>query len=244
MAASNDRTPYDLAVAATTPVSVRSRPEAPAIPPAVRAGPPPLHGGPLTFLRFARRHNMLRLGYALLIARWLWLKLRWRGRLRTDGLCFVCPGVKFEIGPSASVTLGRWSWIGHGTKVRAHEGEVSIGAKSVLGQECTISCYQHVSIGRECIIADRVMMIDFDHGIVEVERPIRAQGIYKRDVDIGHNVWIGYGACILRGVTVGDNSVIGTSAVVTTDVPDNAVVGGIPARLIRMREQPRTFRWA
>jgi acetyltransferase-like isoleucine patch superfamily enzyme len=121
---------------------------------------------------------------------------------------------------------------------------VSIGAKSVLGQECTISAYQNVSIGRECIIADRVMMIDFDHGMVEVERPIRAQGIYKRDVKVGHNVWIGYGACILRGVTVGDNSVVGTSSVVTADVPSNAVVGGIPAKLIRMRDAPKTFRWA
>ena len=187
---------------------------------------------------------MLKLGYALLIARWLWLKLRWRGRLRTDGLCFVCPRVKFEIGPNATVTLGRWSWIGHGTKVRAHEGEVSIGAKSVLGQECTISCFQRVSVGRECIIADRVMMIDFDHGVVEVERPIRAQGIYKREVTVGHNVWMGYGACVLRGVTVGDNSIVGTSAVLTADVPANAVVAGIPARVIRMREAPKSFRWS
>jgi acetyltransferase-like isoleucine patch superfamily enzyme len=217
---------------------------APLAPPAiVRTAPPPLHGGPLTFLRFAATHHMLRPGFLLLMVRWLWLKLRWRGRLRTDGMCFVCPGVKLEIGKKAIVTLGRWSWLGHGCKIRAHEGEILIGAKSVLGQECTISCYQHVSIGRECIIADRVMMIDFDHGMVEVERPIREQGIYKRNVDVGHNVWIGYGACLLRGVTVGNNSVIGTSAVVTCDVPENAVVGGIPARVIRMREAPRTFRW-
>jgi acetyltransferase-like isoleucine patch superfamily enzyme len=218
-------------------------PSALAPPPIIRGAPPPLHGGPLTFLRFARRNHMMRPAYALLIARWLWLKLRWRGRLQTDGLCFVCPGVKFEIGRKATVTLGRWSWIGHRSKIRAHEGHISIGAKSVLGQECTISCYQRVSIGRECIIADRVMMIDFDHGMVEVERPIREQGIYKRDVNVGHNVWIGYGACLLRGVTVGDNSVVGTSAVVTADVPDDAVVGGIPARRIRMRDAPRTFRW-
>ena len=70
-----------------------------------------------------------------------------------------------------------------------------------MGQECTISSFQHVAIGRECIVADRVMLIDFDHGVVEVERPIRLQGIYKRDVDVGNNCWIGYGACILRGVT-------------------------------------------
>ena len=215
----------------------------PALPAVLRTAPAPIHGGPLTFLRFARAHHMLRWSYVPLIARWSWLKLRWRGRLQTDGLCFVCPGVKFEIGRKATVKLGRWSWLGHGCKVRAHEGEVSIGAKTVLGQECTISCYQHVSIGRECIVADRAMMIDFDHGMVEVERPIREQGIYKRDVRVGNNVWIGYGACILRGVRVGNNAVIGTNSVVTREVPSDAVVGGVPAKLIRMRERPKTFRW-
>jgi len=225
------------------PVATRTVQMPPAAPQIVRGPPPPLHGGLLTFLRFARKHGMLTRGYSALYVRWLWLKLRWRGRLKTDGMCFVCPGVKFEIGRDATVTLGRWSWIGHRSKVRAHEGGVSIGAKSVLGQECTISCYQHISIGRECIIADRAMMIDFDHGVVEVERPIREQGIYKRDVDIGNNVWIGYGACVLRGVRIGDNSIVGTSAVVTCDVPDNAVVAGVPARILRMRKAPRTFRW-
>ncbi len=210
----------------------------------IRGEPPPLRGGPLAFVRFARRNGMLRRGYLLLLVRWAWLKLRWRGRLVTDGVCFVCPGVRFEIGPDAKVHLGRWSWIGDGTKVRCHEGEVRIGAKTVLGQECTISAFQHVSIGRECIVADRVMLIDFDHGVVEVERPIRLQGIYKRDVRVGSNVWIGYGAAFLRGVTVGDNAVVGTYAVVTKDVPDNAVVGGVPAELIRMRPRPRRLRWA
>jgi len=113
----------------------------------------------------------------------------------------------------------------------------------VMGQECTISAFQLVSIGRECVIADRVMLIDFDHGVVEVERPMRHQGIYKRDVRVGHHVWIGYGACFLRGVTVGDNAIIGTNAVVTKDVPPNAVVAGVPAKVIRMRKPPRRMRW-
>jgi hypothetical protein len=60
---------------------------------------------------------------------------------------------------------------------------------------------------------------------------------------VGNNVWIGYGACILRGVTVGDNAVIGTSAVVTRDVPANAVVAGVPARVLRMREAPTHMRF-
>jgi len=215
----------------------------PAAAPNVRREPPPLRGGPLTLLRFMHDHGMLSPRYARLIARWAWLKLRWRGRLETDGLCFVGPGVTIQIGKGATLHLGRWSWIGHGSKIRVHEGEVFIGAKSVLGQECTISAFQHVSIGRECVIADRVMLIDFDHGVSEVERPVREQGIYKRDVRIGNNVWIGYGVAILRGVTVGDNCVLGTAAVVCDDVPDNAVVAGVPARVLRMRQAPRTLRW-
>jgi acetyltransferase-like isoleucine patch superfamily enzyme len=209
----------------------------------VRRAPEPLHGGPLTLLRFMRANRMLTPGYVLLLARLALLKLRHGRRLQTDGICFVCPGVKLEIGRGATLRIGRWAWIGHGCKLRVHEGEVSIGAKTVMGQECTISAFQHISIGRECIVADRVMLIDFDHGVTEVERPIRLQGIYKRDVQVGHNVWIGYGACVLRGVTIGDNAIVGTNSVVTRDFPANAVLAGVPARLIRMREQPRTMRF-
>jgi acetyltransferase-like isoleucine patch superfamily enzyme len=209
----------------------------------VRRAPARAHGGALALLRFMRANHMLNRHYARLIARWLWLKLRYRSRLQTDGLCFVCPKVQLEIGRDATLRIGRWAWIGHGCKIRVHEGEVAIGAKTVMGQECTISAYQHVSIGRECILADRVMLIDFDHGVTEVERPIRLQGIYKRDVRVGHNVWIGYGACVLRGVSVGENSVVGTNSVLPKDVPANAVVGGVPARVIRMREAPRAMRW-
>jgi acetyltransferase-like isoleucine patch superfamily enzyme len=211
--------------------------------PNVRGAPARLRGGPLALLRFLRANGMLSPSYLRLMLRYARLRLRYRGRLQTDGLCFICPGVKLEIGRHAVLRVGRWAWIGHGCKVRVHEGEVSIGAKTVIGQECTISAYQHVSIGRECILADRVMLIDFDHGMVEVERPIRLQGIYKRDVRVGHNVWMGYGACVLRGVQIGDNSVVGTSAVVTRSAPENAVLAGVPARIIRMRDTPTALRW-
>jgi acetyltransferase-like isoleucine patch superfamily enzyme len=197
----------------------------------------------LKLLRFMRRNRMLNVKYGVLLVRLGYWKLRLRGRLRLNGLAFIGPGCKLEIGPNAVLELGRWSWLGHGCKIRCHEGLVSLGAKSVMGQECTISAYQHVSIGRECVIADRVMLIDFDHGSSEVERPIRLQGIYKRDVNVHNNVWIGYGACILRGVTVGDNAIIGTNSVVTKDVEPNAVVGGVPARVLRMREEPHSMRW-
>ena len=196
-------------------------------------------------LRFLTRHRMLNWRYGLLAWRYAWRRLltpagrRWR----TDGFVFFGSGLEIEIGARGRLDLGRFVWLGDRTKIRCHEGLVEIGPKTVMGQECTITAYQHIRIGAQCVIADKAMFIDFDHGVVEVERPIRTQGIYKRDVEVGSNVWIGYGACVLRGVRVGDNSVIGTNSVVTKDVPANAVVGGIPARILRMREAPEQLRW-
>jgi acetyltransferase-like isoleucine patch superfamily enzyme len=199
----------------------------------------------ISLIRFLARKRMLRPAYARLLFRYLWRRFLTRAgrRWETDGPVFFGRDLELEIGKKGTIRFGRWVWIGDGTKIRCHEGEVVIGAKTVIGQECTISAYQHVRIGEQCVIADRAMFIDFDHGTVEVERPIRAQGIYMRDVDVGANCWIGYGACVLRGVRVGDNSIVGTSAVVTKDVPANTVVGGVPARVIRMRETPRELRW-
>ena len=207
--------------------------------------PSPARRRPLALASFLLRNRMVTPKYALLALRLAWRRFMtpagWRMQL--DGMLFLGSGVKIQIGRSARVRFGRWTWIGHDTKIRCHEGEVRIGDKTVLGQECTISAYQHVSIGEQCIFADRVMLIDFDHNVADVERPVRVQGIHKRDVRVGNNVWIGFGAQLLCGVTVGDNAIVGAGAVVTRDVPANAVVAGVPARVIRMREAPRTLRW-
>jgi acetyltransferase-like isoleucine patch superfamily enzyme len=223
-------------------------PEATGAPPAA-TGPetpaPRARSGPLGLVQFLARNGMLNASYARLALRYLRRRLFTRAgwRWATDGPLFLGRRLQIQIGRRGRIAFGRFVWVGDGTKIRCHEGEVLIGAKTVLGQECTISAYKHVRIGEQCVIADRAMFIDFDHGAVDVERPVRRQGIYKRDVDVGSNVWIGYNACILRGVQVGDNSIVGANAVVTRNVPANAVVGGVPARIIRMREAPRTMRW-
>ena len=200
----------------------------------------------MRLLRFLARNRMLSPKYGRLLARYLWRRFLtpagWRWE--TAGMVFLGRDLQLQVGRGGELRFGRFTWIGDGTKIRCHEGVVEIGDKTVFGQDCTVSAYQRVRIGQECVIADRAMFIDFDHGVVDVETPIRHQGIYKRDVVVGSNVWIGYGACILRGVRVGNNAIVGTNSVVTRDVPANAVVGGVPARVIRMRDAPETLRWA
>ncbi|HKG35296.1 MAG TPA: acyltransferase [Solirubrobacterales bacterium] len=199
----------------------------------------------MRLLSFLGRNRMLTPKYGLLLLRYLWRRFftpaGWRWR--TAGMVFFGRRLELQIGRGGQIRFGRFVWVGHGTKIRCHEGIVEIGDKTVFGQDCTVSAYQYVRIGEQCVVADRAMFIDFDHGVVDVEAPIRRQGIYKRDVVVGSNVWIGYGACVLRGVRIGDNAIVGTNSVVTRDVPANAVVGGVPARVIRMRDAPRRLGW-
>jgi hypothetical protein len=215
--------------------------------PIVMKPPAPLHGGPLTLLRFMVKNRLFRARYLKSYARMFNHKVihrrKYGRKIHTDGLCFIGKDVAIEVGPFAHIYLARWSWVGNRTKLRAHGGFIRIGSKSVLGEEITFSTYEEISIGRECVIADRAMFIDFDHIVEGTEQAIRKQGLYSKPVRVGNNVWIGYGACILRGVTVGDGAVIGTNAVVTKDVPPNAIVGGVPARVLRMRDEPQRLTW-
>ena len=118
--------------------------------------------------RFLARNRMLNLPYARLGWRYLRRRLLTRAgwRWRTDGLVFFGRRLEIQIARGAEVRFGRFVWIGDGSKIRCHEGAVEIGAKTVMGQECTISAYRQVRIGEQCVIADRAMFIDFDHGVV------------------------------------------------------------------------------
>jgi hypothetical protein len=137
--------------------------------------------------RFLAANGMLNWRYARLLWRYLWRRLLtpagWRWQ--TDGPVFFGKDLQLQIAKRGGISFGRFCWIGDGTKIRSHEGTVESGAKTVFGQECTISSYKHVRIGEQCVIADRAMFIDFDHGVVEVERPIRVQGIYTTPVEVG-----------------------------------------------------------
>jgi acetyltransferase-like isoleucine patch superfamily enzyme len=125
--------------------------------------------------------------------------------------------------------------IGHGNSLRCHEGTLRIGSKTVFGAVNTINCYMDIEIGDDCILADWIYICDFDHRFEDMTMPIRKQGIVKSPVKIGNDCWLGEKSTVLRGVTIGDGCVIASHALVNRDIPDNSVVGGVPARVLKTR---------
>jgi acetyltransferase-like isoleucine patch superfamily enzyme len=116
--------------------------------------------------------------------------------------------------------------------------KIVIGDRVSFGYNCHIGCINRVTIGNDVLIASRVFISDHSHGTGHASElgttPVRRRLHSKGGVTIGSRVWVGEGVCILAGVSVGDNAIIGANSVVTRDVPANSVVAGAPARLLRM----------
>lgn len=115
-------------------------------------------------------------------------------------------------------------------------GKVSLGDRSYIGSFSVIGCNDKVEIGKGVMIAQNVSIRDTDHGFEDIHVPMIDQGIRTAPVIIHDNVWIGHGAVITKGITIGSGAIVAANAVVTKDVPENAIVGGVPAKIIRYRE--------
>ena len=114
---------------------------------------------------------------------------------------------------------------------------IRLGKNVFINSGCCFQDQGGIEIGDGCLIGHQVVMATLDH----VQDPDRRADMIPAPIVLGKNVWVGAHATILAGVTVGDNAVVAAGAVVTKDVPANAVVGGVPARIIRMiGEQARS----
>lgn len=138
------------------------------------------------------------------------------------------------------LVIGPRVHIGDGTAIRAHEGTVRIGEETVLAARVTLNAYLDVRVGKACLIADEVYLIDFDHRIADTAAYIKDQGIAKSPIEIGDDCWLGTKTVVTRGVRIGPGAVVGAGSVVTRDVPAYDIFGGVPARRIGRRTTERT----
>ena len=133
-----------------------------------------------------------------------------------------------------NVRIGDFAWLNARDDEAMRGVTLTIGDGTCIGRLVQINAWQSVIIGRNVLIADRVFISDADHIFSDVNTPILLQGdSFLGPVILKDGCWVGIGAVILPGVTIGRNSVVAANAVVTRDVPDYAVVAGVPAKLVK-----------
>ena len=121
-------------------------------------------------------------------------------------------------------------------RVEGLEPRIKIGDRSFVGDACTFSAAKGIIVGSDCLIAALVRVHDNDGHPLEPDRRLRHDAVRAdecAEVVIGNNVWVGAGATILKGVTIGDNAVVAAGSIVTSDVPPDTVVAGNPAKVVK-----------
>lgn len=142
-------------------------------------------------------------------------------------------------------TLGRKkAKIGKGSKVHATV-ILRQGYNIEIGNECLINHNNvlqagkvdgKIRIGNYVHTGANVMIIAFNHAFDTREVPTIKQDYYDADIEIGDDVWIGGGSIILAGVTIGKGAIIAAGAVVNSDIPEYAIAGGVPAKVLKYRD--------
>lgn len=110
-------------------------------------------------------------------------------------------------------------------------GSLVIGENTFINYGCSIAALKSVKIGRDCSIGTYVILMDNDfHGLEPEKRQEMPESL---PITIGDNVWLGARVIVLRGVSIGDNSVVAAGSVVTKDIPAGVIAAGVPAKVIR-----------
>lgn len=140
------------------------------------------------------------------------------------------------------LSIGNYSWIGSHSFIKVSFSLNDSGKYIKIGKNVGIGEYAHLggagglSIGDDCIIGPYLSCHPENHRFLDNHELIRLQGTERKGISIGKNCWIGAKVTILDGVHIGNNCVIAAGAVVNTNIPDNAVIGGVPAKVIRSRK--------
>ncbi|MCX7595189.1 MAG: acyltransferase [Fischerella sp.] len=139
--------------------------------------------------------------------------------------------------PNSRIFIGDRTWLERGVDIQVLEnGYVEIGESSFIGPYVCMAGPGHIRIGKQCLIASHSTIYANNHNFADPTTAIALQEISSKGIVIEDDCWIGSGARILDGVTIGRGSVIGAGAVVTKDIPPYSVAIGVPARVSRSRK--------
>jgi acetyltransferase-like isoleucine patch superfamily enzyme len=144
-------------------------------------------------------------------------------------------------GDVKNVNCGKSAWFSEGSRVimgshQNQSGRLRIGNNVFINHNSIIDCHYKITIGDRVLIGPHCYIGDFDHDVrITSGHVIKPDG-HALPIEIGNDVWIGAGVIILKGVKIGAGAVVGAGSVVTKNVPENTIVAGNPARLIRSRE--------
>jgi len=120
---------------------------------------------------------------------------------------------------------------------RAESSLVEIGDGNWISNNVVALANERISIGNGCQIGDLVCIYDCDFHEVDPQTRIRSPGVTS-PVRVGNNVWLGSRVMVLKGVTIGDNSVVAAMSVVVHSIPPDSIAAGVPARVLRQINQP------
>ena len=143
----------------------------------------------------------------------------------------IYPSVRMDTPPYRCFSLGSHSVVESFSWINNAVGDVLIGKHTRIGLHNPI--IGPVTIGDHVNLAQGITVTALNHNFADTTKRIDEQGITTRPVVIGDDVWIGANAVILPGVTIGRHAVIAAGAVVTKDVPEKTLVGGVPAKIIK-----------
>jgi acetyltransferase-like isoleucine patch superfamily enzyme len=137
---------------------------------------------------------------------------------------------------SQHLKIGNNCWIRSFARIHCWRGTVEIGDNSSINAYSVIYGTGGVKIGKGVRIATHTVIVASTHKYQRLDIPIYQQGWAAKGIQIEDGVWIGCNSAILDGVTVGHDSIVAAGAVVINDVPPYAIVGGVPAKVIRSRD--------
>lgn len=151
------------------------------------------------------------------------------------GVRLIFAGMPPYLEPTGKIKIGAETLIREGAILQTYGGDIVIGKKSAINPYCILQGNGGITIGNGTLIAAGVKIFSANHIYSDGNNLIQTQGETRKGVKIGDDVWIGAGSIILDGVNIGDGSVIAAGAVVAADVPEKAVVAGVPAKVIKYR---------